>query len=49
MGLHWDERDSQPGITGAAHLVGLTGLAANCQISGDNPRGVTVVPTKLTR
>ncbi len=32
------------GITTGAHLVGLTGLAANCQISDDNPRSVTVTP-----
>ncbi|HEX5574539.1 MAG TPA: hypothetical protein VFX42_01595, partial [Gemmatimonadales bacterium] len=25
-----------------AHTIGLTGLAANCQVVGDNPRGVTV-------
>jgi hypothetical protein len=25
------------------HTVGLSGLAANCQVSGDNPRGVNVV------
>jgi hypothetical protein len=25
-----------------AHTIGLTGLAANCQVVGDNPRGVAV-------
>ena len=32
------------GIPAGSHTVGLTGLAANCQASGDNPRTVTVAP-----
>jgi hypothetical protein len=32
------------GVTPAAHLLGLTGIAANCQVTGDNPRSVTVAP-----
>ena len=30
------------GVTPGSHSVGLTGLAANCQVDGDNPRTVTV-------
>ncbi len=33
---------SLTGLTAGAHSVGLTGLAGNCQISGDNPRAVSV-------
>jgi hypothetical protein len=33
---------SLAGLTPGAHVVALTGLAANCQIAGENPRGVTV-------
>jgi hypothetical protein len=29
-------------LSPGAHTIGLTGLAANCQVVGDNPRGVTV-------
>jgi hypothetical protein len=29
-------------VTSGTHLVGLGGVAANCQIQGDNPRAVTV-------
>lgn len=31
------------GLASGEHSVGLTGLAANCRVEGDNPRGVTVV------
>lgn len=30
------------GLTPDNHLVGLTGIAGNCQIKGENPRAVTV-------
>jgi probable HAF family extracellular repeat protein len=30
------------GIRHGAHQLGLTELAANCQLEGDNPRGITV-------
>ncbi len=33
---------SLTGLTAGPHSVGLTGLAGNCQISGENPRGVSV-------
>jgi hypothetical protein len=33
---------SLTGLTPGPHTVGLTGLAANCQVTGDNPRSVTV-------
>jgi hypothetical protein len=33
---------SLAGLVPGPHSVGLTGLAANCRMSGDNPRGVTV-------
>ena len=35
---------SVDGIAPGAHSVGLTGLAANCQVSGENPRPVAVSP-----
>jgi hypothetical protein len=34
---------SLSGITPGAHSLGLTGLAGNCQVVGENPRAVTVV------
>ncbi len=30
------------GLPAGSHTIGLTGLAANCQVSGENPRAVTV-------
>jgi hypothetical protein len=30
------------GLAPGVHMLGLTGLAANCQVVGGNPRGVTV-------
>ncbi|MEO8090317.1 MAG: hypothetical protein ABI703_08480, partial [Gemmatimonadales bacterium] len=33
---------SLTGITAGPHSIGLTGLAGNCQISGENPRAVSV-------
>ena len=33
---------SLAGLTAGSHTIGLTGLAANCQVSGENPRAVTV-------
>ena len=32
-----------PGLTDGDHSVGLSGVAANCQVQGDNPRLVTVI------
>ena len=32
------------GLAGGEHSVGLSGVAANCQVQGDNPRTVTVTP-----
>jgi hypothetical protein len=32
------------GLPSGTHLVGLTGLAANCQVVGENPRSVTITP-----
>jgi hypothetical protein len=36
------------GLTPGVHPVGLTGLAANCVVGGDNPRSVTVTPGQTT-
>jgi hypothetical protein len=33
---------SLTGLAVGSHSIGLTGLAANCQVSGDNPRAVMV-------
>ncbi len=33
---------SLAGLTPGSHTIGLTGLAANCQVSGENPRAITV-------
>lgn len=33
---------SLTGLTAGTHSIGLTGLAGNCQISGENPRAVLV-------
>ncbi|MGZ8391973.1 MAG: hypothetical protein ACXWWK_03940 [Gemmatimonadales bacterium] len=33
---------SLTGLTAGPHSIGLTGLAGNCQISGENPRAVSV-------
>ena len=33
---------SVPAVPAGDHLVGLSGVAANCQVEGDNPRTVTV-------
>jgi hypothetical protein len=35
---------SIPGTAPGPHTVGLSGLAANCSLDGDNPRAVTVSP-----
>jgi hypothetical protein len=35
-------------LTQGGHLVGLTGLAANCVVAGDNPRSVTVTSDQAT-
>ena len=35
---------TQAGIMPGLHTIGLTGLAANCQVLGENPREVTVPP-----
>ena len=32
------------GVAPGSHTVGLTGLAGNCQVTGDNPRSVAVSP-----
>ncbi len=31
-------------LAGGAHQIALSGVADNCQVQGDNPRGVTVAP-----
>jgi len=31
-----------------SHSVGLTGLAGNCQVAGDNPRTISVSPSQTT-
>jgi hypothetical protein len=31
-----------PGLTAGAHSVGLGGVAGNCVVEGENPRGVTI-------
>ncbi|MBA3260022.1 MAG: hypothetical protein H0T68_11235 [Gemmatimonadales bacterium] len=36
------------GLSPGGHTVGLSGLAANCRIEGDNPRAVTVVAGETT-
>ena len=36
------------GLSSGAHTVGLSGLAANCQVAGDNPRSVTVTSGQTT-
>jgi hypothetical protein len=33
-----------PNLAGSSHRVELTGVAANCSVSGTNPRAVTVAP-----
>ena len=33
---------SLAGLTAGSHTIGLTGIAANCQVSGENPRSATV-------
>ena len=35
---------SIPGTAPGPHTIGLSGLAANCSLAGDNPRAVTVSP-----
>jgi hypothetical protein len=32
------------GLTAGNHVVGVSGVAANCQVQGDNPRTVTITP-----
>jgi hypothetical protein len=32
------------GLTGGNHVVGISGVAANCQVQGDNPRTVIIAP-----
>jgi hypothetical protein len=32
------------GLTAGAHEIGLTGIAGNCRVQGDNPQTVTVSP-----
>lgn len=34
------------GLASGDHLLGLGGLAGNCQVQGDNPRTVTVTPAQ---
>jgi hypothetical protein len=36
------------GLAAGAHTVGLSGVAANCTLQGDNPRTATVVAAQLT-
>jgi hypothetical protein len=35
---------SLSGLAPGPHTLGLTGLAANCQVAGENPRSLTVLP-----
>ncbi|HVD33437.1 MAG TPA: hypothetical protein VNC19_07660 [Gemmatimonadales bacterium] len=35
-------------LTPGGHLLGLTGMAANCVVAGDNPLSVTVTPGQAT-
>lgn len=35
-------------LTAGIHTVGLNGVAANCQVQGDNPRPLTIVPGEST-
>jgi hypothetical protein len=37
------------GLVPGTHTVGLAGLAANCQVVGENPRSVTVIPGQTTQ
>src|SRR5206468_1714168 len=38
-----------PGLTAASHTVELTCIAANCTVSGQNPRTITVATTTPSR
>lgn len=38
-----------PGVAPGTHAVGLTGLAPNCTVEGDNPRSVSVATGATTR
>jgi hypothetical protein len=40
---------SMTGAAPGAHLLGLTGLAANCQVTGDNPRSISVTAGQTTQ
>jgi hypothetical protein len=36
-------------VSAGSHSVGLTGLAGNCQVAGDNPRTISVSPSQTTQ
>jgi hypothetical protein len=36
-------------LAAGSHSVGLTGLAGNCQVAGDNPRTINVSPSQTTQ
>ena len=36
-------------LAAGSHSVGLTGLAGNCQVAGDNPRTISVSPSQTTQ
>ena len=40
--------DTLADLSPGTHLVGLTGVASNCELLGDNPRGVTVAAGATT-
>ena len=44
-----DASASLPGIPSGDHMLGLAGLAANCQVAGDDPRSVTVAAGRRWR
>jgi hypothetical protein len=37
------------GVPAGSHSIGLTGLAGNCQVAGENPRTITVSPSQTTQ
>jgi hypothetical protein len=38
-----------PGVTPGLHSLGLSGLAGNCQVAGENPREITVVASQTVQ
>ncbi len=47
-GLGINASTTYPGLTAASHTVELTGIAANCTVSGQNPRTITVATSGTT-